>query len=93
MKKKTIIDCFALIHLQYLDVDLSTIDNKLLATLELHSNWAVKACFNRKQNYSSIDLKMQNSIWPISNTLNYRGAGYKNKYSIKFETSFFTNRN
>ena len=56
-------------HLHYSAVLLNGINKNLIRSLEKQSSWGVKACFHRKKNVSSLDLKIKNKILPIRNIL------------------------
>ena len=52
-------------HLQYSDVLLSTVDNRLIVSLEKQLSWVVEACYHPSKFESSTDIKLEQKVLPV----------------------------
>ena len=78
-----LLNALVISHLHYSAILLNGISENLLTTLEKQISWAVKACFNRKKNDHSTDLKLKHDILPIRYFLNMKSALYFWKFTHK----------
>ena len=89
--KILLLNAFVISPIQYSAILLTGINANLLTSLEKQLSWAVKACFNRKKLDSSKDLKIQHSIMPIKQLLEYRCSVYAKQFMAKCKPAFTSN--